>query len=755
MTTLKTFSRIDPDGNGRWFIHLGVLAGCFFSLAFGLRNLFSVILQTDMLNYQIRINHSPIAWGWCFFGLLPLLLLFFCKNRQKNLVRWSRASLPLLILLPVALFLNDRFFSLPLTLLILGWTAFRFGCLYGGAFRKMHGCLRQMPELKTAAPWLVALLYLSAVSWGFYMQYHAYRSFFLCYADWGTYADAYMKLAYAGGSIGNWLSSGLHWNPGVNLLMAFLMKLCPLPEFIFFLNAAILYSTAPLAYLFCRKQGLSYGYALLFAVAAILNPVFSNQSLSLFYSFHPINFIVPLLLGFFLFRKTGNKIGMGITFVLSLLVQETVFIFWIGYGVFFLCRRRWISGVALILFSISFFILIVNIILPRIAGTNAYPLTSFLFEGLGNSPAEIVLSPILRPKAFWAICFQWQNFAFLLTLLTPFFFCIWMFPSMLIAVAPLLAGVCLRPSADVKSVVLQYGIDSMVLFLVLAVINLRRLLDGDRSILPGLLNLGLKKRVPRRVLAGAAVSATIVTVLGSYYCFGMTAYFGKYNFRRIAEMPDGTALIREIKAKIPKHSRVLTTMRLRGHFLFEFPTEYFNVPRKTGDVLILDLTDSDFDSSGELERVRREIAADKRIVPLLTIPWNFKQFVVFLVGKTSGTDIFLPKMSIPEFDKIGRHLPSESKHFATRYLYDEKKHTFFLQVRETPDYDTDVKITLQGDFGVISRIYTFGFGIFPAYASPPGTFFTFSLSAPAPKKVSIQFIKRPFSEKSSPVKEKK
>lgn len=744
MITPNEIHRVESYKKNSLFIYLSSLIFCFLSLSAGLKNFFS-ILSADMVYYHTEFNHSFSGWGWNLFGLLPLFLLFIYKNRLKNLVRWSRASLPLLLLFPITLLAGNKFFSLPLTLLVLGWTTFRFACLYGGISRKFFSKHSSFRGMAGSIPWLVALLYIGAVCWGFYMQYHAYRSFFLCYFDWGIYADAYMKLAYAGGNLGNWFSSGDHWNPGVNLLMALLMKACPLPEFIFLFNSTVIYSAAPLAYLLCRKLSLSPVYALLFAIAAILNPVYSNQSLSLFYGFHPINYMIPLLMLFFLFRETGNRIGMGIVFGLSLLVQETVFIFWIGYGVYLLFRRRWIPGTALILFSFSCFILITNIVLPRIVCTNTYPLT-FLFDKLGNSPAEIALSPFLRPCTFWSICFQWQNFAFLLTLLTPFFFCIWLFPSLMIAVVPLLAGVCLRPSADVKSVVLQYGIDSMTLFLALAVINLRRTLDGDHSVLPGLLNIGLKKKFPRRVIAAAAVSATALTILGSYYCFGMTARFGKYTYRRIANLPDGTALIREIKSKIPAQSRILTTMRLRGHFLFEYPTEYFTAPRKTGDVLVLDLTDSNFDSPGKLEQVRREIAADPRIVPLLTIPGDFKQFVVFLVRETPQPGISLPKTGFAEFDKIGMHLPLTSRHFATRYLFDGKKHVFLVQVRETPDCDTDLKITIQSEFEVINRTYTFGFGLFPAYMSPPGTVFSFDLTAPPPKKVSIQFLKRPGSE---------
>ena len=412
---------MDTDGNSNGFIHVGILAVCFCSLAFGLRNLFFVIPKVDMLYHQVQVNQSSFPWGWCFTGFLPVFFLLLYKDRRKNLVRWSRAALPLLLLLPVVLFLGRSFFSLPLILLILGWTIFRFSCLYGKSLRKTfgHSCLPMNAEM--TGPWLVFLLYAGAVCWGFYMQYHAFRSFFLCYSDWGIYADAYMKLAYAGGSIGDWVSSGAHWNPGVNLLMAGLMKFCPLPEFIFLVNSSIIYSAAPLAYLLCRKKGLPQGYALFFAIAAILNPVYSNQSLSLFYGFHPINFMIPLLLCFFLFRETGKSVGMGIIFVLTLLVQETVFIFWIGYGIYLLFRKRWFSGAALIVISFSFFILIISVVLPRAIGTNFYPQT-FLFERLGNTPSEIVLSPILRPKAFWEICFQWQNFAFLLTLLVPFFY---------------------------------------------------------------------------------------------------------------------------------------------------------------------------------------------------------------------------------------------------------------------------------------------------------------------------------------------
>ncbi len=753
MTTPNEIHRVESYKKSSLFIHLSILIFCFLSLSSGLNNSYN-IFAVDMVYYHTETNHSFSGWGWTLFGLLPLLLLFIYKNRRKNLILWSRASLPLLLLFPITLLAGNHFFSMPLTLLVLGWTTFRFACLYGGVPRKFFSKHSPFRGMTGSIPWLVALLYIGAVCWGFYMQYHAYRAFFLCYADWGIYADAYMKLAYAGEGFGNWFSSGLHWNPGVNLLMALLMKGCPLPEFIFLFNSAVIYSAAPLAYLLCRKLSLSPVYALFFAIAAILNPVYSNQSLSLFYGFHPINFMIPLLMLFFLFRETGNRIGMGVVFGLTLLVQETVFIFWIGYGLYLLFTGRRLTGAILAVFSFSFFLFISTVVLPKIEGTSVYSQT-VLFEKLGNTPIEILLSPLRRPEAFWPICFQWQNFAFLLTLLTPFFFCLWLFPAFMIVAVPLLAGVCLRPSPDVKNVVLWYGLEVTTLFLAFTAINLRRIQEGNHSTLPELLNTGLKRKFPRRVIAGAAVSATVLTVLGSYCCFGMTAYSGKYNYRRIASLPDGTTLIREIKSKIPAQSRILTTMRLRGHFLFEYPTEYFTAPRKTGDVLVLDLTDSDFDPPGDLEQVRREIAADPRIVPLLTIPGDFKHFLVFLVGETPRPGISLPKTGFAEFDKIGMALPSGNRNFATRYLFDGKKHVFLVQIRETPDYDADLKITIQGEFGVINRTYTFGFGLFPAYMSPPGTVFSFDLTAPPPKKVSIQFLKRPGSELSPPGQKKK
>lgn len=729
----------------RFWMFFIIAALSLVGLFAGLRNFISVISMTNLLSYQVEVEQNPIPEYLAIMPVFLLLPLFFAEDRERKLRRLAQVLSPLLLLYPLLWFAWDNFFFLPLSLILFGWSAFRACSMFSGVLYWKWARGRHFHS--AWIPVLVGMLYVVGIFWGFSMQAQAYRSMFLLYSDWGTYADGYLNLLKTGGPAWwNWLSTGAHWNPFVNLVMTGAMWIYPRAETVFAMNSIVIYSAVPLSYVLGRAGGLSRGISLFFAVAAFLNPSYSHMNLTLFYGFHPVNFIIPLLLLFFLFREKNSRLGMGIVFCLTLMVQETMMIFWVGYGLYLLVRREWRIGLALILFSSLGFVFLSSWVLPRICGTNVYPL-SFLFDTLGRTPAEIALSPIHKASVFWSTFFQWQNFAFLLTLMIPFFFCLWVSPSMMIAMVPLLAGIFMRSSIEVKSIMFQYGVETTTLFLALALLNVCRTMRKEPSRLPSLLNVGMKK-YPSKTLALALCAATAVTVLGAYQCFAMTKFIGKCTLDNLFPESDVTDLIREMKEIIPPGSRILSTERLRAHFMFDFPTDRFTASRRPGDILILNFYDVMMNDRKTLERVRREIAFDKRVVPLMTCLKNDQQFIVCRVMDSVNVSMIrkLPVVEFAEFDSLGVPIPETDPHFAGRYVNMNGKYLFRWQIRKTPEYDVDIKVFLECSHGTVLHRQAFGFGLFPAYSLEPGSVFQFEVNLPGVRNIQVEVVKLPFSD---------
>lgn len=695
--------------------------------------------MSNLLTYRVLLDPNPSPEILVLSPVLLVLPLFFVEKREKKFRRLAQMLWPFLLMYPLLLFAGNDFFFMPLSVILFGWTAFRAGSMILGPLyrKKIKG-----KHFRTGwIPCFVGILYVAAVFWGVSLQVRAHRSMFLLYSDWGIYGESYLNLLKTGGPAWwNWLSTGAHWNPLVNLVLTGAMWIHPKADTIFVMNSAVIYSAVPLAYALSRVCGLSRWTGLFFALAALMNPTFSHMNLTMVYGFHPINFFIPLLLLFFLFREKRSRAGMGIVFFLSLMIQETVLIFWFGYGLYLLTRRQWRSGAALSVFSAAGFFCLSSWILPRICNMESYP-QMLMFNALGSTPAEVVLAPVLKAGVFWSTCFQWQNFAFLLTLLLPFFFCVWGYPVLMISVVPLLGGIFIRPGTDVKSVVFQYGVETSVLLLSLAILNLGRLRKKEPSRFVTALNVGMKKYPSENLWLGLC-SATAVTVLCAYHCFGLTAFLGKHTDRSFFQEMDSRVLIREMKTYIPPGSRVLTTERLRTHFLFDYPAALFDVRKKTGDVIILNLHDSMMDPPEKLEKIRREIAADKRIVPVMTFSNGNRQFVLFhVVNPLNAVPVRrLPVSSFEEFDSLGIPIPETDPHIAGRYVHSEGKHLFLWQIRKTPDYDADIHVYLENQYGTIPYLQTFGFGLFPAYSLEPGSVFQFELNAPDVRNISMYAV---------------
>ena len=671
-------------------------------------------------------NSTPLFW---IVPPLATAAVFFFGRKKLLLLEYVLR--PLWLMGGVFLWPTYGTGMFCLALISLTWCALRFGAL-------MHRKFRKLPEPdEKKALLFVALLTFSMGCWCFYLQSAAFKSWYLIYGDWGQYADCYLRLAAGNSSLKAWLCSAGHFNPLVNFLLTGAFLLSPSANTVFSINALVIVSAIPLSFILAKSSGLKNGAALLCASGAAIFPIYTRQTLCLFYGFHPIIFFIPALLCFFIARCNKNVWGMSAAFILSLLIQETVAIFWIGWGVYlFIAEKRFWQGALLSLALAGWFAFLALYLQPWAANTDVYA-QNFRYAALGNTPLEVALSPFTRPGTFWSALFSPRNFLFTFIILSPLLWAVASFPALLLIGAPILGGFFVQSSDDVKTPLLQYGVELGTLCWAVAIVNLGRLYRGEvpwwkerGNFYPGFL------------------SATAVGVIFGYIFFGFGFKFGLFPGDHYLYAPDASKAIAFLKKNLPSDlPRLLVTGRLRGHFMFDYPTASLNTPWKPGDWLLLDLHDP-FEPPASVEPLRHKLYRDPLCRPVTHVSWYGKQLVLLRIAKSADTPHHVKPLNVTaeRFDKsAGIPIPTRMKSISGRY--DERMFHFHIREQLRADYDLVIRLTFP-DGNVKKLEYSWFFGLFPAWSQKTGTVWSVPVKSGF-VKCELLFKERPESSLSA------
>ncbi len=702
-----------------WLVELPLAILIGMAGAWSLFSLYFWQLSIDQIHYIV--SNYPIPGDIAIMVAVPgAVVILAVPGLRRDFIqflrRLNRALFPLLIPVPFLMLFPSNYFCLLMPILAWGISAYRLGVTF------QPRILRYLRRLSPSWGFLVAIIgFLGTVYWHWYIQNSAYNRFFLFYNDWGEYSDCYMRLAWRGAnSWSDFLALAGHWNPLPNVVMTLILGIHASAKSVFAINALLIASSVPLIYWLARSARLRPAPSLCFMAIAFLNPVLNGQSLSMFYGYHPINFLVPLLAMFFICRFRGCLPGMIVCFVLTLLVQETVMIFWMGYALYWLIKRRWLAGVALFIFGVVGFLVLTMLIMPSLLGDGDGYSQMFHFAHLGNSPLEVLGSPILRPAVFWRTVFQWQNFAFALSLLLPLAFSVLIDPRLAVATLPLLAGVCLQHSPDWKNVVMQYGLEISMLLLIVSVRNAARLQTGRRAILLSFVGSGLPWRKHASVQLYGLCLGTLTLTLGSYFLFG------HYAIGRMQSYPDAREVIRAIRSEVPSGGRVVATVRERAQFLFRNPTVGLDAKLRTGDTIILDLIGRAIGRI-ELEQYRAKLAIKPEIMPVTAFQCGLDWLGVYRVVPAGTPKIplpFLATMTLEQFVRAGRIIEQDNPDFGVCLSKETWSATPWLMVRllRPVDYDVFIEIGMEGERKAPLMV-PFANGLVPAYAAKLGEVF--------------------------------
>ena len=316
-----------------------------------------------------------------------------------------------------------------------------------------------------------------------------------------------------------------------------------------------------------------------------------------------------LLLLFFIFFRKGNRVGTTIMFILTLLLQETVAVFWFGWGLFLFLKKQYLKAVSLMCFSCIWFAFVVKIVMPAAkTGLHFIPrdanryIQTFHYGEMGSSISGLLLSPFTDPGMFFGRLFSPLNFYFILTLLLAFFPLALASWKLLFCAVPLLIGLFLMGGCDALNISMWYQTEIFTI-LVLAMISGFMILRRKKVPMPG-----LPKMDPLRIANGAIYACVFGMFLSGAF-FGRLPV-GKYSFSRIQERPVVTKQIQEIKNRLgSKKDLLLVTPQIRIHFFQHYRTEnimQLKAPFKAPFILLhLDDLHVDYAKNQELSEFMR------------------------------------------------------------------------------------------------------------------------------------------------------
>lgn len=205
-------------------------------------------------------------------------------------------------------------------------------------------------------------------------------------------------------------------------------------------------------YLISKSILKSEKLSVLFALSYYLNFYVQEQNI---FDFHSVSLATTFLLAsfFFIFRK---RFGVAILFLtLSALTKENVYLVTAIFGGYMYLMGRKLLGSAVFIASILVFVLLMTIFIPNARGGEHFALDYLSY--LGSTPFEIILSPILKPEAFFGRVFSTDTLEYLKYTFMPVGYLSFLAPQYLIFMIPEFFINILSDNPNLRSIQYHYG----------------------------------------------------------------------------------------------------------------------------------------------------------------------------------------------------------------------------------------------------------------------------------------------------------
>ncbi len=283
--------------------------GWVIVLSWGIFRNFQQISTINLVYYIILLRkpgtYEFIQTTIVAMGIVLLAYFIYIKYRKSKepVASFNRACMPLLLLLPEAFF--------PVSIISPIWFTMISGIVllrYFSLFSYKEG-IYKFPG-KYIAPLILVLVFSIFSIYGYCLQRNALLSMKFIWGDWGFTLGPLLNTLE-----GNWFYSDyygynvfqIHFSPGI-LLLGPAVWCFNSPDVFFFTGSVILFSSGLVLYLLARQLKMSQFESLIVAFIAFMTPGITNMNLSIFYGFHEVYPVLPLVFLSFLFYELISKV---------------------------------------------------------------------------------------------------------------------------------------------------------------------------------------------------------------------------------------------------------------------------------------------------------------------------------------------------------------------------------------------------------------------------------------------------------------
>jgi uncharacterized membrane protein len=327
--------------------------------------------------------------------------------------------------------------------------------------------------------------------------------------------------------------------------------------------------------------------ALCFALVYVLQPAMHFTLIETIYNTYRFESVIVGLVLFAVYFVEREHWWLAALFGgLVLLCREDMALIVGSAGVYIAwAKRRRIAGVAVVVLSVVYLLFCLQVVIPYF-NTSATHVDTRVFQGLGNSPFEILRTVVMRPGLFFARVFDPDNCMFLSYLLLL----LAMLPlgrlSLALVGAPLI-GVCMLTGGVQASIYLHYHNAPFAILIATAPLGGARI----AAYLAGRFRLSCV-RVQAVLLTAALSGAAFATIIGSKTPLSVNFWYprnGVFHYSALYQQNAHTRVLDRIQASLPMESRVAASIFAATHFTHHRACYWFPTKYQDADFLVVDL----------------------------------------------------------------------------------------------------------------------------------------------------------------------
>jgi uncharacterized membrane protein len=246
----------------------------------------------------------------------------------------------------------------------------------------------------------------------------------------------------------------IHFEP-ILFPVSWLYLIWPSPKTLLVLQTIVVGLGAYPAFWLARLRLRSELAAVAIAVLYLFYPA---QQQATVYDFHAVTFTAALLLFTLYFMYTRRTFWLFVFAILSMACKEEIPLVILMFGLWSaLFQRRWRSGLILAAIGLVWFEVVTSYIMPHFSPTG-HPLLLARYEGLGQSPSQVVLAIIAHPVfALKQYVLESHHRAYLRILLAPAAYLPLLAPWVLVMALPSVALNLLSSNPQMQTGLFQYS----------------------------------------------------------------------------------------------------------------------------------------------------------------------------------------------------------------------------------------------------------------------------------------------------------